>query len=112
MSTAVGPDYAGTGANNNDGGNVAWTNPTNAQGAADGVLATCNLSAALKSSQQLRCSNYGFAIPAGVTIVGILVEFDRKASTAAVSDSAVKLLIGGVGPATARRERRVGLRAR
>ena len=63
-------------------GHVAWTNPGNAA-ASDNVYATCVL-AASQQSQILRATNFGFAIPSGATIDGILVEIERKASAGSV----------------------------
>jgi hypothetical protein len=63
--------YVGTGANNNDGGNLGWTNPTNFQGDTTSTAATIALATNGHVSQQLRGTNFGFAIPTGSTILGI-----------------------------------------
>lgn len=65
--------FCGTGA---DGGTNPWVNPTNIQGAPDGVFTTDALSAGPNTvtfSAQLNATNYGFAIAAGNTINGIQV---------------------------------------
>ena len=91
------PTYTGTGANYNDGGNVAWTNPTNVQGDTTSTAATCNPGTINYTSQRLRCSNFGFTIPeANTTIDGITVEVEQYAATASRERwKSCKLLIAG-----------------
>lgn len=62
-------------------GTVAWTNPNNAM-ASDNVYATCALNGTTGVSHYLKATNFGFAIPAGATINGILAEFEKKKSGA------------------------------
>lgn len=93
---AQGPLYTGTGANFNDGGTTAWTNPTNIQGDTTTTAATVSPPANGNTSQRLRCSNFGFSIPTGATIVGITVEVEQQAANASRHRwNSVQLLIAG-----------------
>jgi hypothetical protein len=96
MSTA-GPNYAGTAADDSGIGSVAWSNPSNAQGTADGSFATASLNN--NSSHYLKCTGFGFAIPVGATIDNIMVEWHVSRSgliTHTVEDKSCKLVVGGV----------------
>ena len=53
-------------------GNV-WTNASNAAGAANGTLATVSADG-LTKSLSLGAAGFGFTIPAGATITGIVVS--------------------------------------
>jgi hypothetical protein len=74
--------FCGTGANSNDGGTTAWTNPTNIQGDTTTTAATCNIGTNPGTSQLLRATNFGFSIPAGATIMGVTAEIERSAANA------------------------------
>lgn len=70
-----------------DAGNIAWTNPGNAQ-ASDDSRAIADLGAfgavPQDYSQWLRCTNFGFTtddIPPNSTIVGIEVQVERHTET-------------------------------
>ena len=70
---------AGTGENNAGIGATAWTTPGNVT-ADDAADATCSAAA---SSQYLVARNFNFAsIPAGATIVGVLVRVEASEHTA------------------------------
>src|SRR4051812_31719459 len=90
-----GPRSPGTGAEDTSYGTITWSNPGN-------ILASDNsrATAALGSTQlthYLKASNFGFTIPAGATILGILVEIERSAtSSLALKDDRVRLVKGGV----------------
>lgn len=90
MATA-GPNQSGTvGISNNPFGDTNWTNPTNAQGSTNGTFATVS---PVSASHYLVASNFGFSIPAGNSIVGILVEVNVKASAIfAMADNSVQLM--------------------
>src|SRR5687768_12288944 len=90
----LGPSFTGTGANFNDGGTTAWSTPTNIQGDTTGTAATCNIGVAAGTSQRLRASNFGFAVPSDATIDGITVEVENQAAnTNRHAWSSVQLLI-------------------
>lgn len=63
-------------------GGLAWTSPNNAK-VADGVFATAALNGAASppTSQWLKCTGYGFAIPLSATITGIIVTTRVKSSS-------------------------------
>src|SRR5512144_396029 len=78
----VGPLFCGTGANSNDGGTTAWSNPTNAQGDTTSTAATCSPGTAVgHTSQLLRLSNFSLSVPDGATVLGITVEIEKQASS-------------------------------
>ena len=73
---------------------VDWTSPSNAA-ASDDAYAT-NAPGPHYFGDGLRATNFGFSIPSGAAIVGIEVEIERKASTAAsVSDYELYLIKAG-----------------
>ena len=98
-SVSVTQISAGTCADAAGIGTVVWGTPTNAQTTND-LYAT----AALNNnavSRYLKCTGFGFAIPAGSTIQGITVQWERKGTnstppaTKVISDSAVRIVKGG-----------------
>src|SRR3990167_2658402 len=94
-----GPNNGGTFASDAGIPGIAWVNPSNAQ-TSDNSRATSELSFVEGSSHYLKATNFGFAIPAGADIDGIVVEVERKADTNTASryinDYEVKLVVGGV----------------
>ena len=80
------------------GGSSLWSNASNA-GASDNSYATCSQSSASIGSFDLKATNFGFSIPGGSTINGIVVEVERKSSVDSGSnftrDKLVKLIKGG-----------------
>ena len=87
---SIGPLSPGTMADDATVGTVSWTNPDNAK-VSDNVYAVIgdqNI-----TSHYLKATNFGFSIPTGATINGILVEIERKASSSVrVKDSSVKIV--------------------
>jgi len=68
------------------GGTRPWANPDNAK-LSNNAYATAAGTPSGGSSYYLKATNFGFAIPAGATIDGIKVQFERKrGATANVSD--------------------------
>src|SRR5690349_16632848 len=59
---------------------TGWTNPTNAQTSND-IRATTGTLASGAITHYLQCTAFGFSIPAGSTILGIQVEWDRQNSS-------------------------------
>lgn len=77
-------------------GTLAWATPANAV-ATDNVYSTVSLND-LQVCNYLRCTGYGFAIPAGATINGITVNVERRASnTNSVRDAAMRLVRDAAG---------------
>lgn len=88
-----GPNNPGTVAQ--EGPGTSWTNPTNVQ-TSNNIYATIDLMN-LTVCRLLKATDYGFSIPAGATINGILVTIERKAASASrVSDLNVYLIKAGV----------------
>lgn len=86
----------GTMANDATVGTLAWTNPNNAK-LSDNAYATAELVSTSESTQYLKATNYGKAIPEGATIVGILVGIEKnQAGAGGIYDAAVRIVKGGV----------------
>ncbi|UCH81010.1 MAG: hypothetical protein JSW20_14945, partial [Nitrospiraceae bacterium] len=78
-----------------NGGTQSWISPENA-GAQDNSYASRN-NLQNETTYYLNATGYGFVIPVGSTINGILVEVDRYAADAsAINDAEVKIVKGGV----------------
>ena len=78
-------------------GTVAWTNPDNAK-VSDSVYATAVV-ANTEITHYLKATNFGFVIPTGATINGILVEVEKKdtfGNSVVSADNAVRIIKGGV----------------
>ena len=73
-------------------GSVAWANPDNAK-VSDDVLATTGFGSGTGTgtSHYLKATNFGFSIPSGATINGILVEVEKQLSYIC-KDSEVKII--------------------
>jgi MSHA biogenesis protein MshQ len=75
-------------------GTIAWGNPGRAI-SNDGNYATASVDDN-QVTNYLRCLNYGFTIPAGSTINGIIVRVDRKSNNSATErDAAMRLVKAG-----------------
>lgn len=81
-SSSVGPNGAGTGANDSSFGTVVWNNPSNIT-TDDSSYATANIVAngGNQDTEYLKATNFGFSIPTGATINGILFEAEAKQTT-------------------------------
>lgn len=82
-----------------DPSDIPWTSPTLAgKMYNDNAQYYSTASVIDEKSESLYIDTFGFAIPSGSTIDGIIVEFERVASHAsALQDYDVQLLIGGTG---------------
>jgi hypothetical protein len=99
-----GPLGVGTGADDSSTGVTAWSNPGNIT-ADDGTYATAAITSVgfqTAVTHFLKATNFGFSIPSGATIDGVVAVFNRKcvlSGTAICRDNssqtAVKLVIGG-----------------
>ena len=81
--------------NNTSIGTINWTNPTLAY-ASDNAYAQAIVDGT--TSRYLYCTGYGFAIPAGAVIQGIVVNVERKSdrtSNGGSVDAAVRLIKAG-----------------
>lgn len=93
-----GPNAPGTAVDDATVGTVAWSNPTNAK-VLDSVYAKTSKSmgTGTADSHFLLVSNFGFAVPLGVTIVGIVVNVVYTTNNTGFNkDATVKLVKGGV----------------
>lgn len=80
----------GSASNVNDGGNVAWSNPGNVV-SSNNSRASCTINRSIgnQTSQLLRCTSFGFAIPSHAIIRGmeVLIEGSRSDSDDPVTTS-------------------------
>lgn len=91
-----GPNAGGTFADDSSAGLVAWANPGNAA-ASDNSRATAELKSGSGQSHLLKATNFGFSIPAGATINGIVVDLERsRTGTLNCQDLRVSLYRAGV----------------
>lgn len=96
-----GPNSAGAGANQTGVGTVAWSNPENVA-QSDDTYATAFLFAG-GGTYHLVCSSFGFSIPSGATIDGIVAEVEQAQITGSpgnLADLEIKIVKGGVIGAT------------
>ncbi len=95
-AVAFSPVYGIMGLNDASIGSMAWTNPTNVI-SSDNLYATNDLTG-VATSNYLVISSFGFSIPNGTVITGIVVEIEKRAQTpgTTIQDESVRLLKGGV----------------
>lgn len=79
LDPSEGPNDPGTLEDDDAVGTVTWSNPGNAA-ANDASYATATDNVSTTNSFYLKATNFGFTIPTGATIDGIVVEIDRKCS--------------------------------
>src|SRR5260221_361993 len=85
-----GPLYPGTLANN--GGSYAWSNPSNA--ASVNTTYASVFVPSKSNSNELKATNFGFTVPSGAAIVGIVVEA-MGVYGSSIKDQEVRLIKGG-----------------
>jgi len=94
-------------ADSSSGGSVTWTNPTNVY-TNDNVLYATASGGGGATTYYLNATGFGFSIPTGVTINGIVVEVDRKSSDSGpvknIVDYRVRIVKGGNVGATTRED--------
>ena len=71
-----GPNSPGTGADDATVGDLTWSNPSNIT-TSDGSHANTTAGAAA-NTHYLKATNFGFSVPGGATIDGIVVEIERS----------------------------------
>lgn len=97
--TDTGWQLAGTGANNNDAGTTAWSNPGNVV-ASDDADASCTIKSG-QTTRYLHATNFGSAVPAGATINGIEYRIERSNTGAAANvDHTIQSIKGGTRQGT------------
>lgn len=91
-----GPTIAGSGSDDSTVGSVSWSNPGNVT-ADDASYATATLATgANQTSHYLFFTGFGFSVPAGATIDGVVVDIKRKVSAGTTyKDNSVKLVKAG-----------------
>src|SRR5262249_12852505 len=80
-TSGMATDYAGTGANDAAVGTAPWVNPTSAQGNQTTAFADVEFVATSNSNETteyLKLTNYGFAVPGGSTINGIAASVYKQ----------------------------------
>lgn len=91
LAATVGPTSAGTGADDAAVGTLTWTNPGNITASDDTRATLTGNGGAI--SHYLKGTNFGFSVPAGATINGILVEWETsKSGMGNCNDSTVKIV--------------------
>lgn len=93
-----GPRGPTAGANTAGIGTIAWATP-GAVTAADATPATADGGPGGGTSNYLVASGFGFAIPAGATVTGIVVEWLRKYTGGGAADAAARIVKTAVGAA-------------
>lgn len=91
-----GPLSPGTMADDTTVGTIAWANPNNAK-VSDSVYSVAGLDVGPDISHYLKATNFGFAIPAGSVINGILVEIETRVNTGTMNAwTDIRIVKGGV----------------
>lgn len=94
-----GPNSGGTFANETSIGTQAWTSPSNAASSNNSYVTATSSGTGEWLTNYIKATNFGFSIPGGATIDGIIVEVERKAltnnGTQFIVDNSVKLVKGG-----------------
>lgn len=93
----TGATLAGAGANNASVGTLDWSNASFIT-ADDDLLASVSVAEGGGVSKYLYASTFGFAIPTGATIDGIVVvigERNQNGAQGNASDNSVRLFVGG-----------------
>ena len=88
-----GPLSPGTTVDDATVGNTAWATPNNSQSSNDSYATFTTFSRG-GTSHYLKATNYGFTIPAGATINGILVETEAK-RTSSVPTTDLRIVKNG-----------------
>lgn len=96
--SSSGPNAPGAMATEANGTSVDWSTPDEAK-TSNNTYAYCVQPFSSRVSYYLNATTFGFAVPAGSTIDGIVVEIERKAKYNStyhyVDDGTVQLLVGG-----------------
>jgi len=99
MASSVGPNSPGTMADDSAVGNSLWGTPNNAK-VSDNIY-TSDYAGSGSPSHYLKATNFGFSIPTGATIDGVVVEVEKYGTGVTppfdyVVDNIVKLTKAGV----------------
>ena len=95
---ASGPNSGSTFASDSSVGTKSWTGPSNAASSNNSYASVSGFPTLSSLSYYLKCTNFGFSIPSGATIDGIVVEIERKGTNFGSQkcyDDILKLIKGG-----------------
>jgi hypothetical protein len=98
FASTAGPNSPGGAAASGSGN--SWTTPSNAF-TSNGLFASVFVNPG-GTSNQLQITNFGFSIPAGSTISGILVETQNQSTTPSQLSALVQMLKGGAAAGVAK----------
>jgi len=87
--SSIGPNNPGTVVSDATWGSVSWSNPDNAK-VSDDAYAISSVWNVI-TSEYLKATNFGFSIPAGATIKGIVVEIEES-ETETVTEDRVRIV--------------------
>lgn len=87
-----GPNTASTASG---GSTNAWSNPTYALASDSSYATRLGVKNSVLTSGLLTITNFGFSIPTGATINGVVVAITRHANSGLVSDNTIQLYKGG-----------------
>lgn len=98
-----GPNNPSAAADDTSIGTLSWTTPTNVY-SNNGARAYRGPMNSGEKTYYLKVTGFGFSIPSGATIDGIVVEYERNApfSSGSIKDYAVRIVKGGAIGATDR----------
>lgn len=85
---------AGTGANDASAGSAAWSSTSNIT-ADDGSPADASTFGFGGDTQYLKATNFGFSIPAGATIDGVVATWEARVDSGSTTIIEAKLVKGG-----------------
>ena len=89
--------WAGTVVNDAGIGTVAWNTTSQATGSVnDNIYGITGSISSGNSSNYLKATNFGIAVPAGMIITGVEVNVEWKGSGSAIAENSVRLVVGGV----------------
>lgn len=94
---SAGPNGVGTAAEDTSIGSAPWNNLGRVIGnitASDNTYAEADCNFGTPSTYYAKATNFGFSIPAGATIDGIVVEWEIKSNNS-ILDNAVRIVKGG-----------------
>lgn len=89
-----GPLSGGTFSSVDRSSTTNWNTPTGATASDDGY-ANVTLTSLDEESDYLQATNFGFSIPGGATIDGIVVEVERHETISQINDAEFRILKGG-----------------
>lgn len=97
--TSTGATAPGTLTDDNTAGTETWSNPSNASSSNNSYATASPNTTGSDETHYLKVTNFGFSVPAGSTINGVMVGIERKCNKNSASDFTIdqelKLVVGG-----------------